>query len=163
MSLDLESALRTFYASAPQTKHPVATLEISHSAITTWHLWREPYVGTAGGNAMTPANIETKLAGSPGHLDQRYDIRLGLVDAEDLFRDQMDLIPVNTLEKIVAVHREYLSDDLVNAQAEATLQVESVAWIKGAANIVAVSPRFNVTRTGEVYSPKTIPMLRGFI
>lgn len=163
MSLDLETRLRTFLASAPQTIHPVQTLEISHSAMTTWHLWREPYAGTAGGFAMTPANIEIKLAGSAGHLDQRVDIRLGLVDAMDLFREQLDLIPIDTAEKIVIVYREYLSDDLDNAQATATLQVESVTWQKGAAQISAVSPRLNVTRTGELYTPKEIPMLRGFL
>lgn len=163
MSLDLETALKTFFASAPQTIHPVQTLQISHSAMTTWHLWREPYAGTAGGNTMLPANIEIKLAGSPGHLDQRFDIRLGLVDAMDLFREQLDLIPLDTLEKIVIVYREYLSDDLDNAQATATLQVESVSWAKGAAAISAVSPRLNITRTGELYTPKDVPMLRGFL
>ena len=163
MSLDLETRLRTFFASAPQTIHPIQTLQISHSAITTWRLWREPYAGTAGGFTMRPANFEIKLAGSPGHLDQKYDIKLGLVDAMDEFREQLDLIPITTLEKIAIVYREYLSDDLVNAQATATLQVESVSWVKGGAAISAVSPRFNVTRTGELYTPKEVPMLRGFL
>ena len=164
MSLDLETALRTFLASAPQTIHPIQTLEISHSAMSqVWHLWREPYVGVCGGNTMQPCNIEIKLAGSPGHLDQKFDIRLGLVDIEDAFRAEMDLIPITTLEKIAVVYREYLSDDLVNAQATATLQVESISYVKGAANLSAVSPRYNITRTGELYVPRDIPMLRGFL
>jgi hypothetical protein len=164
MSLDLETALRTFLASAPQTVHPIQTLQISHSAMSqVWHLWREPYVGTAGGNTMQPCNIEIKLAGSPGHLDQKFDIRIGLVDIEDTFRAEMDSIPIDTQEKIAVVYREYLSDDLVNAQAVATLQVESISYVKGAANISAVSPRYNITRTGETFNPKEIPMLRGFI
>ncbi len=164
MSLDLEAALRVFLASAPQTIHPIQTLQISHSAMSqVWHLWREPYVGVAGGNTMQPCNIEIKLAGSPGHLDQKFDIRLGLVDIEDTFRAELDRIPVNTLEKIAVVYREYLSDDLVNAQATATLQVESISYIKGAASLSAVSPRYNITRTGELYAPRDIPMLRGFL
>ena len=164
MSLDLETALKTFLASAPQTRHAIQTLQISHSAMSqVWHLWREPYAGTAGGNTMQPANIEIKLAGSPGHLDQKFDIRLGLVDIEDTFRAEMDSIPVSTLEKIAVVYREYLSDDLVNAQATATLQVESISYVKGAASLSAVSPRYNITRTGELYVPSQIPMLRGFI
>ena len=164
MSLDLETALRTFLASAPQTVHAIQTLQISHSAMSqVWHLWREPYAGTAGGFTMLPANIEIKLAGSAGHLDQKFDIRLGLVDIEDTFRAELDRIPVNTLEKIAVVYREYLSNDLVNAQATATLQVESVSYVKGAANLSAVSPRLNITRTGELYAPKDIPMLRGFL
>lgn len=164
MSLDLESALRVFLSSAPQTVHAIQTLQISHSAMSqAWHLWREPYVGVAGGNTMQPCNIEIKLAGSAGHLDQKFDIRLGLVDIEDAFRAELDLIPVTTQEKIAVVYREYLSNDLVNAQATATLQVESISYVKGAATISAVSPRLNITRTGELYAPKDIPMLRGFL
>lgn len=168
MSLDLETRLKTFFASAPQNVHPIQTLEISHSAMTqTYHLWREPYAGTttvAGVvKTMQPANIEIKLAGSPGHLDQKFDIRLGLVDSMDEFREQLDHIPVSTLEKIKIIYREFLSDDLTAPQATATLQAESVSYVKGAASISAVSPRLNITRTGELYAPKEIPMLRGFL
>ena len=164
MSLDIEARLRTFLASAPQTVHSIQTLQISHSAMSkTYHLWREPYVGVAGGYAMQPCNIEIKLAGSPGHLDQKFEIRLGLVDIEDEFRRELDAIPIDTQEKIAVVYREYLSDDLVNAQAVATLQVEAISYVKGAANMSAVSPRYNITRTGELFTPRDIPMLRGFL
>ncbi|MNY71298.1 hypothetical protein D3C86_2096100 [compost metagenome] len=61
------------------------------------------------------------------------------------------------------MYREYLSDDLANAQTTAVLQVESVAYKIGAATLSAVSPRFNVTRTGETYTPRDIPMLRSFL
>lgn len=168
MSLDLESRLRTFLASAPPTIHPVQTLEISHSAMSqTFHLWREPYAGTTsvGGVArsMQPCNIEIKLAGSQGHLDQKFDIRLGLVDIENVFREQLDRIPVTTAEKIVVIYREFLSDDLAAPQATVRLQAESISYVKGAASISAVSPRFNITRTGELYAPRDVPMLRGFL
>ena len=168
MSLDLETRLRTFLASAPQAIWPIQTLEISHSAMSrVFHLWREPYAGTtsAGGVAMDmdPCNIEIKLAGSAGHLDQKFDIRLGLVDIEDVFREQLDRIPLAATEKIAVVYREYLSDDLASPQATARLQVESISYAIGAAQISAVSPRLNVNRTGELYMPKDIPMLRGFL
>jgi len=168
MSLDLEARLRTFLASAPQTIHPVQTLEISHSAMSqVFHLWREPYAGTTsvGGVArsMQPCNIEIKLAGSQGHLDQKFDIRLGLVDIEDVFREQLDRIPVTTAEKIVVIYREFLSDDLAAPQATVRLQAESISYVQRAASISAVSPRFNITRTGELYTPRDVPMLRGFL
>jgi hypothetical protein len=168
MSLDLEARLRIFHASALQTQHSVKTLQISHSAmLQVFNLWREPYAGTTYANgaaiAMEPCNIEIKLAGSSGHLDQKFDIRLGLVDAMDVFREQLDLIPITTRERIRLVYREYLSDDLATPQATAVLQVESVSWVKGAASISAVSPRLNITCTGELYSPKAVPMLRGFL
>lgn len=168
MSLDLESALRTFLASAPQTVYPVQTLEISHSAMTqTFHLWHEPYVGTttvAGVvKTMQPCNVAIKLAGSPGHLDQKFEISISTVDIEDVLREQLDRIPIATTEKIQIIYREFLSDDLTAVLASATLQAESISYQIGAASINAVSPRLNMTRTGELYAPKDIPMLRGFL
>jgi hypothetical protein len=168
MSLDLETRLRRFLASAPQTVWSIATLQISHSAMSkTYHLWREPYAGQTLVDGvlvdMAPCNIEIKLAGSEGHLDQQFDIRLGLVDIEDEFREQLDRIPIDTTEKIKIVYREFLSDDLTVAQATAVLQAESISYAIGAASISAVSPRLNMTRTGELYAPKEIPMLRGFL
>ena len=168
MSLDLETRLRTFLASAPQTAHAVQTLEISHSAMTqTFHLWREPYAGTTsvGGvaHAMESVNFEVKLAGSEGHLDQKFTIAISTVDTDNILRDELDRIPVTTAEKIVIIYREFLSDDLAAPEATARLQAESISFVKGAANITAVAPRLNVTRTGELYTPKDIPMLRGFL
>ncbi|MDH6185476.1 DUF1833 family protein [Polaromonas sp. CG_23.6] len=168
MSLDLESRLRAFLASAPQTVHPVQTLEISHSAMSqTFHLWREPYAGTTSvagvARAMRPVNFEIKLAGSEGHLDQKFSIAIDTVDPDNTLRNELDRIPVATLEKIVIVYREFLSDDLTAPQATARLQVEAISYVKGAANLTAVSPRLNMLRTGETYTPKDIPMLRGFL
>ena len=168
MSLDLESRRRVFLSSAPQNVWPIQTIEISHSAMSqVWRLWREPYEGVVsdGGAPMTmqPANIEIGLAGTEGHLDQKFNIGIGLVDSMDLFREQMDLIPIDTQEKIVIVYREYLSDDLDEPQAVATLQVETISYNIGAAQISAVSPRINILRTGELYTPKEIPPLRGFL
>jgi hypothetical protein len=168
MSLDLESRLRVFLASAPQRIWPIQTIQISHSALTkTYHLWREPYPGQTMADSgmvdMQPCNIEIKLAGSEGHLDQKFDISLGLADIEDEFREQLDRIPVDTTEKIRIVYREFLSDDLAGAQATAVLQAESISYAIGAAHISAVSPRLNMSRTGELYAPKEIPMLRGFL
>jgi hypothetical protein len=70
---------------------------------------------------------------------------------------------VDTTEKIRVVYREFLSDDLTAAQATAVLQAESISYSIGAAHISAVSPRLNMSRTGELYAPKEIPMLRGFL
>jgi hypothetical protein len=168
MPLDLESRLRVFFASAPQAIYPVRTLEISHSAFSqTWLLWRETAPGTitteAGPQPVLPANFEVKLAGAEGHLDQRYTITFGLADTNDSFRAELDRIPLDSDEKIAVVYREYLSDDLTTAQAIARLQVESVSMAIGVATLSAVSPRLNATRTGELYTPRDVPMLRGFL
>lgn len=171
MSLDIGSRLRRFLASAPQAVWPIQTLQISHSAMSrVFYLWREPYPGqvtTEDGVVVTmlPSNIETKLAGSLGHLDQKFDIRIGLVERveQDQFQLEMDRVPLTTQEKVSVVYREYLSDDLHDPQAVAVLQAESITYMIGAAGISAVSPRLNITRTGELYVPRDIPMLREFL
>lgn len=171
MSIDIGSRLRRFLASAPQAVWPIQTIQISHPAMSrAFYLWREPYAGqvtTEDGSVVTmqPCNIETKLAGSQGHLDQKFDIRLGLIEAaeQDQFQAEMDRVPLATKEKVRVVYREYLSDDLSESQAVAVLQAESITYMLGAAGISAVSPRLNVTRTGELYVPREIPMLRGFL
>ncbi len=166
--MDLEASLKRLLASAPQTIYAIQTLQFSHSAMSqTFHLWKETYVGTTtieGGVVvnMLPANFEIDLAGSEGNLDQSFDIKLGLVDIQDIFRNELKRIPINTREKIKIVYREYLSDDLTKITASATLQCESTSYLVGAATLSAVAPRLNMTRTGELYAPRDIPMLRGF-
>lgn len=169
MSLSLETRLKTFLASAPRDVRLIPTVEFSHSAMTkTYYLWREPYTGEitteSGVRTVEPVNLAIKLAGDEGHLDQNFDIRLSTVDIEDEFREQLDLIPIDTLEKIRCVYREYLSDDLTDmVTGPIVLQVESIVCVVGAASISAVYPRYNSTRTGENYVPRDVPMLRSFL
>lgn len=169
MSLDLEARLRRFCASAPQRIRSIQTLQISHPAMSkVYHLWREPYAGQTtleSGTvvAMQGANFEIQLAGTPGHLDQQFQINLDTTDIEDEFREQLDRVPVDTEERVQIVYREYLSDDLTSPQAVARLQAESISYRLGGASISAASPRLNITRTGELYAPRAIPMLRGFL
>lgn len=169
MSLDLDSRLKRFLASAPQRIYPVQTMQISHSAMSrTYYLWREPRAGqitldTGAVVTVESINMEIRLAGAANHLDQRYQILLDLADAQDRVRAELDRIPLDTHERIQVVYREYLSDDLAAIMAQATLQAESIAFAPGAATITAVQPRLSMTRTGEIYAPRDVPMLRGFL
>jgi hypothetical protein len=168
VSLSIDERLRRFCASAPQNKRIVKVLSISHSAMSqTFHLWREPYAGAVTDGAETlavqPVNFDIKLASDEGTLDQQYTIQIDTVDINDEFVAELDRIGLTSTEKIVATYREYLSDDLTAPCASVALQVESVARVKGAASLSAVTPRLNVTRTGEIYSPRDVPMLRGFL
>lgn len=169
MSLTLEERLKVVLASAPRAVRSIQTLEISHSEMTqTFRLWREPYVGTIttaedGEVEVQPLNMEIKLAGDEGHLDQSFQIRIDTTDVEDTFREQLDLIPVDTLEQVECIYREYLSDDLENAVASATLHAESISYELGAASIQAAAPRYSRTSTGERYIPRDVPMLRSFL
>lgn len=168
MSLDIEQKLKVFLASAPQNIYSIQTLEISHSSMSkTYYLWREPYIGSitteTGIKTVTPVNLDIKLAGSENNLDQKFNIAIDLTDINDEFREQLDLIPLTSSEKIKVIYREYLSDDLTEVLAQADLQAESVSFTIGAAAIIAVQPRLSMTRTGEIYSTRDIPMLRGFL
>jgi hypothetical protein len=168
MSLDIEQKLKVFLASAPQNIYSIPTVEISHSAMTkVYYLWREPYIGSittdTGIKEVTPVNLEIKLAGSENNLDQKFGILLDLTDINDEFREQLDKIPLTTQEKIRVVYREYLSDDLTDIVASSVLQAESVTFSIGSANISAVQPRLSYTRTGEIYSTRDVPTLRGFL
>lgn len=168
MSLDLEQRLREFFASAPQTKHRIEVLEISHSTMSkTYYLAREPYpfdVTTEDGvRTVEPTNFQVQRAGSERHLDQVYTVKLDTTRVTDDFHAELDRVPLNTAERLRVVLREYLSDDLNHMQSRAVLQVESISHSLGAAVINAASPRFNVTSTGERYVPRDIPMLRNFL
>lgn len=169
MSLDIEARLREYLASSPQVRHQVQTLEFSHSDLSQVFCFaREPValsITTESGVRTTrPVNFAVKLAGNEPNLDQNFDIALDLTDADDEFREELDRIPLDTTERIRCVYREYLSDDLtVMVAGPAVLQVEAVSFQLGAASIAAVSPRLNVTSTGERYVPRDVPMLRSFI
>lgn len=169
MSLDIESRLKVYLASAPRAIRAIPTLELSHSAMSrTYYLWREPYIGSItdeDDNVRTvePVNLDIKLAGVTGTLDQQYQIPIDTTDIEDEFREEMDLIPLGTQEKIRCVYREYLSDDLTSVMARAPLQVEAISYRVGAATLTAVSPRLNISSTGERYVPRDVPMLRAFL
>lgn len=158
-----------FLFSAPQNVRTIQTVQISHSYMSQdWFLWREPYEGTIitedyESGLCRPCNIAVEIAGTPAHLDQVFRFGIDTTDSTDLFREELDRIPMGTDEPIVLTYREYLSDDLTEPQAIARLQAESVVWNRGAALINAASPRFNVLSTGRLYTVRDIPMLRGFI
>lgn len=160
--------MAVFLASAPPRLRSIQVIEIRHSAIATQYLWREPYPGTItldDENVVTvlPLNMLIKIAGNEAHLDQSFDVSFDTVDITDEFREVLDSIPLATTERVVMVYREYLSDDLTTPQVTTTLQVEAIGYNKGFAKLSAVSPRFNVTRTGQLYSNRQFPMLRGFL
>lgn len=170
MATDIDARLKAFWASAPQTKYVVPMIEISHSSLTrTYYLWREAMVGqmrleTGQVVDVEAANFNAKPAGTPAHLDQEFSIDLALVDMDDTMRNELDRIPLTTKEKIRLVYRDYLSDEVMSGpDAVAVLQVESLSFTRTAATISAVAPRLNLARTGELYNPRDIPMLRGFL
>jgi len=168
MAQDVEPRLREYLASAPQKIYPMRVVSFSHSAMSkTWHLWREGVAGTVRTEAgemveVLCANVEVEVAGTPANLDQQFQIALDTTDIDDLFREELDRIPLDTEEYMRVMYREYLSDDLLNPMAVVALEALSVSFQVGSAGIMAYAPRYNVSRTGELYEPRVIPMLRAF-
>ena len=141
---------------------------ISHPALTRrFTFWTEPYFGTVtsseyGPMAVRYAPMAVEIAGSEANLDQEYKITLDTTDVQDIFRDELDRIPLNTTSRIRVDILSYLSNDLGHEQESATLQAETISYIIGTATITAVVPRYNVLSTGELYEPGVVPMLRAF-
>lgn len=169
MDFDLEHDLRVFLASAPQNIRIIQVVEIIHSALTEhYRFWREPYPGWVrreDDDAMEvqPLNMQIGTAGYEGNLDQMLEIRLDTTDADDELREELDRIPVDTSERVQVVYREYLSDNLEEPMVVGHLIAEAISMEKGVATIQAIAPRFSVTRTGELYDTRSIPMMRAFL
>src|SRR3954470_3523319 len=170
MGLDVEQKLRVFWASAPQRDYVVETLELSHSAMSqVYRFWHEPDPGvvtieTGAAVDVTPMNFEIRRAGSGPNLDQVYQIMLDTVDAgvKNELRAQLQRVPLDTKERVRLVLREYLVSDLTDVLSRGVLQLESVSYKLGVAALKAISPRLNLSRTGELYVPREVPMLRSF-
>lgn len=164
-----EERMKIFWASSPQNVRPIPTIEISHSHLpSTYRYWTEPYIGTVKNESvsditMNPANMTVSLANSQDNLDQNYNIAIDLTDAQDILREALDIIPVNTKEQIVLTYREYLSDTLAVIQSSVSLIVQNISYSQEGAKFKCVTPRMNLTSSGESYNPFDIPMLRGFL
>jgi hypothetical protein len=164
---DLELALTRFFASAPANDYVVETLEISHPLMTrSYHLWRETVTGTTTVDGvlrtMETCNFEIKRAGSPGHLDQNFDVLVDTTDIQDTLRGEIDRVGKHPGEPVHLTVREFLKSDLSAPQSTAVLVVESIAYNSGSANISAVSRRLNITGTGVTFNSRDFPMLRAF-
>ncbi len=168
MALDIDERLKRYLASNPPGEYPIYTLAIQHPDLSkVFRFWNQPGVGwlDVEGELMEhrSCNFFVERSGTNANLDQIFNIDIDAVDSQDEFRSELDRIPIDTKQRIVNVYREFLYPVLDAPTAVARLQAESLTYVKGAVRIEAVSPRYNMLRTGEVYSPLTVPMLRGFM
>lgn len=167
MAIDIDDRLKRYLASNPPGEYPIYSLAIQHPDLSkVFRFWNQPGIGwlDVEGDVLEhrSCNFFVERAGTNANLDQIFNIDIDAVDSQDEFRSELDRIPIDTRNKIVNVYREFLSPVLDAPTAVARLQAESLSYVKGAVRIEAVSPRYNMLRTGETYNPKEIPMLRGF-
>lgn len=170
MALDLGTELRDHLISAAPKDYGVAVLSFAHSAMSqTWHVWQEGAPGQVRIEDeslidVMCVNVSVEIAGTESNLDQAFSIALDTTDIEDLFREELDRIPLDTTEYMRITYREYLASMLLDGpQAHVELDALSVSCQIGGAIIQAYAPRYNVSRTGDLYSPRDVPMLRGFL
>jgi hypothetical protein len=167
--LDLEDQLKRFCASSPQNLHSIKTIEVSHSQLPqTYYFCADmkslPIRLEDRSNVDTrPVNMDVKLSGSEGNLDQKYTINLDLTGSYDEFRDALDAVDITGQEKIVTVYREYLSNNLRSIVSRVKLQAQSINFDEEKATVAAITKRLSIAGTGQNYDLRTVPMLRSFV
>lgn len=167
-ALTIEERLRRYLIGAPPKLRTVVVLSFSHPSLpATRHVWREAKAGqvrTEQGDTIDVRclNVDVQLAGTDDTLEQAFTIAIDTTDAGDEFREALDLIAMTDSQPVQIMYREYLSDDLLTPQAYIDLEAISCSYEIGAAAISAATPKFNLNRTGDLYSPRDVPMLRAF-
>jgi len=166
--MSLKEELRVWLASAPQVVRRIVTVQIAHSNMTkTYYCCNNGYPITAWADGEMreheATNFLIELAKTENNLDQDYTMSFDLTDRQDEFRKELKRIPMNSEEMIQVTLREFLSTDLTMPVSEVALNVEQIAFTRGAASFSLASPRLNKTSTGRTYSPRYISSIRGFL
>lgn len=166
--MSLREELRVWLASAPQTVRRIVTVEIAHADLTrTRYCCNNGFPVTAWADGQMrehePTNFLIELAKTDNTLDQDYTMTFDLTDRQDEFRNELKRIPFNSPNPVRVTLREFLSDDLSLPMSEVVLDVEKIAYTRGAASFSISSPRLNKTSTGRTYSPRYISSIRGFL
>lgn len=113
-----------------------------------------------------------KIEGSSTRENLDYGLKVTLGDLGLLIPDQIDAVlsaemdPAATIEgrhRPRLIYRVYRSDQLPSGRiyGPVTLDIYTVTMTRDGAAFEAKAPSLNLSRTGEVYSLKRFPMLRG--
>lgn len=98
-------------------------------------------------------DLDTGISVQFGDLGETLPKELDLIHSDDTY----DTPPT-------VKYRTYRSDDLsAPLYGPLTLQIRSVTAGKEGASFEAKAPRLNYGKTGEIYSMRRFPMLRGFV
>lgn len=110
-----------------------------------------------------PTNFLIEMAKTDNTLDQEYTMTFDMTDRVDEFCTELKRIPFGTKELVKVTLREFLSNDLALPMTEVELDLEKIAYTRGAASFSIGPPRMNKTATGRTYSPRDISCIRGFL
>jgi len=163
--MSAQDDLKILLATYPVGEYLIDTLEISHSLFSQpYYLTRESVGLSAsieGGvlKNFTGANIEITLNSTKSDLDQNFSFTIQ--DLENIFDDELDLIPLEDTEDILLTYRGFLSTDLSEpAQGPIVLQAIGASQDKGVFTVTAGAPQLNWNKTGVIYNYDSFPPLR---
>lgn len=166
--MSLREEIRVWLASAPQSIRRIVTVQISHSLLSrTRYCCNNGFPVTAWADGQMrehePTNFLIEMAKTDNTLDQEYTMTFDMTDRVDEFRNELKRIPFGTKELVKVTLREFLSNDLALPMTEVDLDLEKIAYTRGAASFSIAPPRMNKTATGRTYSPRDISCIRGFL
>ena len=160
--MTVESRLREILTTYPASVYIIDTLTISHTDLTqTYYLTLEPEGITIGGQYYEPANFTASLATTKSDLDEIYTFTIS--DISNVLDDELENIPLDTVENIQIDYKAFNSDDLSAPAKESNTEVLSLNQEKGKFTAVCGYRRLNDRRTGVEQNYTLFPMLRAYI
>ena len=151
---------RILLSSQPENERYYELLIISHSAMSkTYYLVIDSAPITALGFDFEPANISPARPINSNDLDQTASFSIG--DIDNQLDAELDLIPLDTDEKILCRSLVVLAEDLNTAIEDITFYADSVPQQKGSFTIQASVTDLNSQQTGEEFTLTRFKPLRG--
>jgi hypothetical protein len=83
-----------------------------------------------------------------------------IADVDNVLDAELDLIPLDTSEKVLCRYMIYINTDLVNPVEDITFFIDNVPQEKGAFTIRSSVTDLNADTTGEAFTLTRFPMLR---
>lgn len=108
--------------------------------------------------------LEITSIGARPNLDSGFTINMG--DLGEIIPKELDAVATDDAYKVkpTVVWRTYRTDDLNQPlQGPVTLEIKDFAFRREGCSFDAKAPAVNNNRTGEIYSLKRFPMLRGVV
>lgn len=160
-----------FFLNSSRAVVQLQLLEISHPSFSqTFYKVRNARLGVTvtheDANSYEYDYLPMKITQLAVRDDLDTGISVQFGDLGEVLPNELDAIHVDDSYDIppTVKYRTYRSDDLsAPLYGPLTLQIRNVSANKDGASFDAKAPRLNYGKTGEIYSMRRFPMLRGFI
>ena len=150
---------KVLLSSQPEGETYYELLTISHSAMSKeYNLVIDSAPLVSNGVTFEPANVASSRPINSNDLDQASSFSIG--DIDNVLDGELELIPLNTAEKVVCRSRVVLSADLDTYIEDISFYVDSIPQQKGVFTIKSSVTDLNVQQTGEAMTLTRLPALR---